>query len=630
MTFVISHGRFGVLARGLAAALPATTLLSIACELQAQNMPVASLNETVVTATRSARPATDVVADVTIIDRAEIERAGPVGLADVLARVPGIELARNGGPAHSTSIFVRGGEGRHTAVLVNGVRLDSQTTSGGAAWNAIPLAQIDRIEVVRGPASAVYGSDSVAGVIQIFTKKGEGAFTPVVALNYGSFHTRRTDFSASGSNGAFDYSFGLSDGASQGFDVRPRVAPPQTPDPDADGYQARSANARLGYQLAGGHRLEVNLLQSRVEAQYDNTFDASKRDYRRINTVQTLGLQLASDWTANYSTKIGISRGKDSGEESIGGGRDESRIGSVLLHNEYRSGPHLLSAAIERRTDDFLLTDTPRIDRRKSQTGTALGYTWSQDAHTLQLSARHDSDEEVGGKTTGSAAYALALNPVWKAHASAGTSFRVPTLYQRFSQYGAAGLQPESGRNLEAGLKYQQGSSVFSVTAYRNRLTNLLSFLSGQQASSCPSPALGCYANTAKAQYQGITFAAAQRLGMVGVYGSLDLQDPRDQVLDKQLPRRARRHMVLGADTQLGGWQVGADMLLSSQRFDNAANTRVLPGYAVVNLSASTALSRDWKLSAKLENLTDKVYETAGTYAMPRRGVYTGLTWAPR
>jgi len=606
----------------LAAAASAACCVSVSASAQTGATP--QLKETVVTATRTARPVGDVVADVTIIDREVIERSGAVGVVDVLARVPGIEITRNGGTGNAASVFIRGGESRHTAVLIDGVRVDSHTTSGGATWSSIPLAQIDRIEIVRGPTSAVYGSDAVAGVIQIFTKKGQGAFSPSISFGYGSYNTRKLDFAASGSSGSFDYSVGLSQATSEGFNIRPNVTPLQNP--DADGYRSNSANARLGFQITPDQRLEATLLQSRVDAQYDN---GATRDYRRINKLQTVGVNWLANWTERWSSKVGLTQSIDRGEESIGGAVDQTRVNGVVWQNEYRVGPHQLSATLEQRRDEFLLTSAPRVDRSKSQSGLALGYGWSQSAHTVQLNLRHDDDSEFGGKTTGSAAYAYALTPQWKLSASAGTSFRTPTLYQRFSQYGVANLQPESGRNAELGLKYAEGSHDYGVTVYRNRINNLLTFLSGASATGCPSPALGCYANTAQARYQGVTFSGSERFTGFRVYGSLDLQDPRDVLLDKQLARRARRHATLGVDTMLSGWTVAADLLLSARRYDTAANTTVLPGYSLVNLSASTPLSRDWKLLARVDNLTDKVYQTAMGYAMARRTVYVGLTWAP-
>ncbi|RYX95709.1 MAG: TonB-dependent receptor [Comamonadaceae bacterium] len=611
--------RVAALPLALAAAFPASSF--------AQSTLTPQLQETVVTATRSAKPVGDVVADVTIIDRETIERAGAVGLADVLARVPGFEITRNGGIANSGGVFIRGGESRHTAVLIDGVRVDSQSTSGGANLGAIPLSQIDRIEIVRGPTSAVYGSDAVAGVIQIFTKKGEGAFSPSVTFGLASDNTKKLDLYASGSAGvdsAFDYSVGLSQAKSEGFSVRRGY------NPDKDGYDVLAGNARLGFQVNPGHRVEATLLHSRTEAKYDTTPITNRNpNVARINTLESLGANWQAKWTDRYSTKLSVSQSKDRGEEAVGGALDETNISSVLFQNEYRLGAHQFSALLEHRTDDFLLTSGTRVDRNKSQDGVGLGYGWSQDAHTVQLNLRRDRDSEFGGKTTGSAAYAFAITPAWKVSASAGTSYRVPTLYQRFSQYGVAGLKPETGRNVEAALKYAQGTSEYSATVYRNKLTNLLTFLSGAPAAVCPSASIGCYANTARAQYDGVTFAGSERLGQFRVYGSLDVQDPRDKTTNRTLPRRARQHAVLGADTSVAGWTVAGDVLTSGTRFDSATSQLVLPGYTLVNLSASTAISREWKLVTKLDNLTDKVYETAGTYVTPRRTLYVGLTWAP-
>lgn len=625
----VFRARLAVLPFAVAAAFPALA------QTAAPSIP--QLRENMVTATRSAQAIGDVVADVTIIDKDVIDRAGAVGIVDVLARVPGIEITRNGGTGSNSSLFIRGGETRQTAVLINGIRIDSQTTSGGASWSAIPLAQIERIEIVRGPTSAVYGSDAVAGVIQIFTKKGEGSFAPVIALEIGAYNTHRIDFSASGSVNAFDYSIGVSEGTSGGFNARP--APAATVlNLDSDGYKARSANTRLGFQISRDHRVEATILQSINDAQYDgglsstaaNLTAARATDYRRVSILQAAGVQWLAQWTDRYSTKIGISKSTDKGEENIGRSMDQTQISNLLLQNEYKIGAHLLSATVEDRRDQFLLTTVPRVDRSKSQSGVGLGYSWSGAGHGVQLNMRNDRDSEFGGKTTGSAAYAYAITPRLRLSASGGTSYRVPTLYQRFSQYGVANLKPESGRNTELGLKYQDGPTSFSATAYRNKVTNLLSFLSGAQAVGCPVPATGCYSNTAQAEYSGVTFAAEGRISRVRVYGSLDAQNPRDPVLGKQLARRARQHALVGADTQIGGWRYAADLLLSQKRFDTAANTTQLPGYGLVNLSVSTQLSRDWKFMAKLDNLTDKDYQTAIGYAMARRALYVGLTWAPQ
>jgi vitamin B12 transporter len=188
---------------------------------------------------------------------------------------------------------------------------------------------------------------------------------------------------------------------------------------------------------------------------------------------------------------------------------------------------------------------------------------------------------------------------------------------------------------VEVALKYSQGTARYGVTAYRNRLTNLLSYVTGNGPCLNGGPPTvlsnrGCYANTAQAQYTGLTFTAAETLGNVHIHGSLDLQNPKNLVTNRTLQRRSRHYGTLGAEMPLGSWQLATDLVMASHTFDSDTSNVVLPGYSLVNLSATTALSRDWKLVAKLDNVADKAYQTAGTYANGQRSLYVGLTWAPQ
>lgn len=605
MKTCISNVRLALLPLALAAAFPSFS----------QTQMVPQLRETVVTATRSAQPLSDVVADVSIIDREQIERSGATGLADVLKRVPGIEISRNGGPSATTSVFLRGAESRFTAVFIDGVRVDSQAT-GGAAWESIPLALIDRIEVLRGPAGAVYGSDALGGVIQIFTKRGEEGFAPFVGVGLGSDNTRKLDAGFSGASGGFDYALGLAHEKSDGFNARTVV----TQNPDLDGYRIQSANLRLGFQLNKAHRLEASYLTSDSNSGYDNGLG---KDDRNLHELHTLGLNWQAQWTDAWSTRLSLTDSSDRYETMPSPYRTLTKLRGYTLQNELRLGAHLLSAALERKEDH--LENAP-INRGRSQNAVALGYGYTDKRHTVQLNLRHDQDSEFGGKTTGSAAYAYAFTPAWRATASAGTAFRAPTLYHRFSAYGVSTLLPESSRNVELGLRWSQGASSAGLVAYRNKVDNLITFAG---AGPCAS-SFGCYANTARAEYSGVTFSAAHAVGGVNLAASLDLQNPRDLDTGRQLARRAKKHGTLSADTRVGSWLLGAEAQFSGQRFDDAANKQVLSGYSLLNLSASTSLTKDWTLLARVDNLADKQYELARTYATAGRSVYVGVKWAPK
>ena len=606
MKTVFASARLAVLPLALAAAFPSWA--------QTQ------LKEVVVTATRVAQPVSDLVADVTVIDFEAIQRSAAVSVADVLARIPGIEISRTGGPGANTSVFLRGAESRFTAVYIDGVRIDSQST-GGASWNTIPLAQIDRIEVLRGPASAVYGSDALGGVIQLFTKRGETGVAPFASVGWGTYGTRKLNAGVSGASQAFDYSMGFADARSHGFNSLLVAGA----NPDNDGYRSQSGNARLGLQISPGQRLEATVLASHLNAQYDDEFGGPTTDDHAQSRLRAVGLNWSAQWSDIYSTKLAVTDSRDTYATSPSVYTTETRLRGYVLQNEFHSGAHRITAALERK-EDHLVNDP--LDSARFDDALAVGYGWQQQAHTLQLNVRHDKDSEFGGHNTGSAAYGYAFTPQWRATASVGTAFRAPTLYQRFSEYGAANLQPETSHNAELGLRYAAGTDTLGLVAYRNTFSNLISFVG---AGACASP-YGCYANTARAQNQGVTLSGGTRLGQVNLQASADLQNPRNLDNGQQLARRARRHGTLGADTLLAGWTVGSTLQFSGKRFeyDYLGNTTVLGGYTLLGLNASTPLAPAWTVLARVDNLANKAYQTANTYASAGRSVYVGVSWAAR
>ncbi|MBP6896900.1 MAG: TonB-dependent receptor [Pseudacidovorax sp.] len=605
----------------------------------------ATLQETVVTATRVEQPLSELVSDVSVIDRQAIENSGATGVADLLARLPGVQISRNGGIGNTTSVFLRGAETRFTAVYLDGVRIDSQST-GGAAWESLPLGQIDRIEVLRGPAAAVYGSDAIGGVVQLFTRRGEDGFSPSVSVGAGSRGLRDAQVGLSGKSGAFDYSLGAGYTTTRGFDVR---TPNINHNPDDDLYRATSGNVRLGWQINAQHRIEATVLESETTSGYDATSGTGYRlatatDDRNLYHLRTAGLSWTAQWTEHWKTLLQVTDSNSRYETTsarIAAGYagypsttyiTDTQLRGYLLQAEGKYGPHRFTAALERREDELLnpsLTDWRKtLNRDRAQDAVALGYGFHQGAHTVQLNVRHDDDSEFGGKTTGSASYGYEFVRNWRVTAAAGTAFRAPTLYQRFSEYGDASLKPETGRNAEVGLRYGDGRTNASLVVYENRVRNLIVFSS--TSTSCAS-LFGCYASVGRAVYQGATLAADHRFGdHFTLRGSIDVQDPKDSETGRQLPRRAKRYATFGGDWTQGIWTVGAEVQLASRRFDDTANKIVLAGYGLLNLYGSVQLRPDLRLVARLDNATDKNYMLANNYATAGRTAYVGLKWTPR
>ena len=587
----------------------------------AQTQPATTTpDRVVVTATRAPQNLSSVLADISVVEREQIERSGARGVADLLARLPGIEFARNGGPGTTTSLFIRGSESRHTALYIDGVRVDSQST-GGAAWEQIPLDQIERIEVLRGPAAAMYGSDAVAGVVQLFTKRGKGAARPTAALTMGSYDTVQAQAGISGSADALDYSLSAGTGRSEGFDARTAAAAGHNT--DKDGWKRNSVQGRAGFQLSPAHRVDASLLASNLRSGYDGSATADDQNH---HTLRTGSLAWEGRWNAESTTRAQLGQTESTYETQPSFYRTETTLKNYTLQHQQRFGAQLLAVTLERREDALFNPATAfSADLRGQRHQDAGGLGWRGDFgnHGLQAHVRHDEDSEFGGKNTGSLAWGWTFVPQWRLTASTATSFRVPTLYQRFSQYGNAALVPETGRNVELGLRWATAGSEASLTAWRNKITNLINF--GAKGPCADS--FGCYVNVGRAELKGLTLAGRTQWGAVALRGSVDWHDPRNVVSDKLLTRRAQRLATFSAETQLAGWLLGTEVQAAGLRFDNAANTQRLGGYALVSLFVSKTLMPGLALEARVDNLADKDYQLARTYATAGRNGQVTLRW---
>ncbi len=620
-------GRVSIIVMTLRTNRPAWALVPWAAALAlpafAQQDP--TLNPVVVTATRSAVPLTDLLADVSVIDRDAIEQSGALSVADLLKRQPGLTISQTGGPASPTSVFVRGADGRFTAVFVDGVRVDSQAT-GGASWEGIPLAQIDRIEVLRGPAAAIYGSDAVGGVVQLFTRQGEAGFFPTARVAVGRYGTRELSAGLRGGEGAVDYALGVSQDRSDGFDAKPAGN-----NHDRDGYRNQAFSGRLGWKLAPGQKIDLTVLDSNTESGYDGS-PAPKRDIAKRH-LQTVGANWSSRWSDTWSTRVGMTQGTDRYETSPSVYKTDTDVRTYLLRNELRLAGGLVTADVERREDALQNSETqPTAHTKRHQNALALGYGVRAGAHSLQVNARRDDDSEFGGKSTGALAYGYALTPTLRATASTGTAFRVPTLYQRFSIYGSAGLQPETSRNNELGLRWQSGADRLSVVAYRSTIANLINWEETRggciNASDPDYP--GCFANTGHARLSGTTLSGATQVARVNLSASVDWMTPTNTDTGKLLARRPKQQATLAASTPVAGWRLGAELQDVGARYDDAWNTTRLAPYTLLHLSLARQIDRDWRLIARVDNVTDQAYALARGYATPGRAFSVALSWAPQ
>ena len=577
----------------------------------------------VVTANREPQPLHKVMADVSVVTREDIERYAGRAVADVLQTLPGFEIVRNGHVYGVSSVYLRGAESRHLLVLIDGARVDTQSGSGGVNWEALPLSEVERIEVVRGPASAIYGSDAIAGVVQIFTRQGRGPMQLSLGLGLGSQGLVQGDASLSGSTGAWSYSLGGTRSRASGFNVRNNTVAGSRASDD-DNYQASSAHARLGYRLSERQRFNVNLLSQHSNSGYDASV-SSKFDDRSIHDVDTVSAGWVAQWLDAWRSTVTVGQSDSRYETRPAGYLTRTEVRNGAWANQFSWGRHTLHATLEGR-EDRLTNKSVSGDHDVQRDGAlGLGYDWQGQDLSVQTALREDHHSAFGNHVTGSVAAAYDLTKQWRVRASWGTSFRAPTLYQRFSEYGQATLQPELARTSEMGVQYHAGSTQWGMTVFNSHVSDLIDY----DAPGVCASTRGCYRNVGRAKLRGVELSGAVTLASVRWSGSLNVDDPRNAQTDKLLPRRARAHASVRAETNWAQWMWGAQMQWAGARFDDAANKNRVGAYVLWGVDAQKDLSQNWKLILRVDNLTDKRYETARTYNSPGRSVFMGLRWTP-
>ncbi len=583
--------------------------------------PPAKLAPVAVTATRSAQPIADLLADLTVIDAAEIARAGVHGLAELLQRQAGVEIARNGGPASVSGIFIRGANRGQTLVLVDGQRVGSAST-GATTLEAIPLEAIERIEILRGPASSLYGADAIGGVIQIFTRAAAPTPQASLSASYGSHATRAINAAVAGSAGPLRLALQAAAVDSEGFNAVSN-AEAYGYNPDRDGYASRNATFDLALPLADGHELGAKYLHNRQDAQYDG---GPGYDDRTLTTLESWQLtsrnRLAPFWTSRLTA--GQSSDDSVSQTGFGEFPFATRQRQLTWQNEFALPAGTLTAGYEWRQERVDTDAAFAVTRRDTDSLFAI-YQWRDAVQAVQANLRHDESSQYGGQTTGAVAYGYRLAPAWRFTAGAATGFKAPSFNDLYYPgFSTPDLEPETARNVEAGLHWgaalADGTVNARAIAYRNRIEQLIVFRCDPSFNCTPQ-------NVDRATLAGVTLGLDVDVGSFSAVASLDLGNPRDDQTGKLLPRRARQHGAVAVSDALGPARIGVELVASSHRFDDAANTVRLPGYAIVNLTAEWSLLPSLTVFARADNVFDVDYQLAADYATGGATVSAGLRW---
>jgi len=584
---------------------------------------VTEIAPVVVTATRTARTLDESLASVTVIDQADIERLQARSVPDLLRGVQGVQVSNSGGPGKVADLYLRGTSADHVLVLIDGVKVGSATT-GTTAWQDLPLSQIERIEVVRGPRSSLYGSEAIGGVIQIFTRKGGGALTPSLSLGGGSYRSANASGNLSGGGDQGWWRLGASYEDTEGFNACngvPGVAGCFTDEPDRDGYHNLSGSARGGYRFGDRGDIDLFWLGTKARSRFDGDFVNDTK-----TSQQVLGAKGRLRPLDPWALTLSLGQSRDDSDNRLNGAFvtefDTLRQTASLQSDLTLGAGQILTFGADWQNDRIDSTEDYTEDSRDNvglfgQAQATLG------GHDLSASLRQDDNQQFGTQGTGNAAWGYTFAGGVRLLASYGTAFKAPTFNELyFPFYGNPDLAPEQSRSAELGVSGRLGGLSWSLNGYQTKVDDLIVF----GPTFIPE-------NIDQARIRGLELAVSGAIADWHLDANLTLLDPINETAGPDdgnlLPRRAEQSARLDLDRRIGPWGLGLSLIGFGRRFDDAANTLRLDPYATLDLRAEYELTKAWRVQGRLENLFDADYETAAYYNQPGRGIYLTLRYAP-
>ena len=602
-----------------------------------------------VTATRTPISKNNVIADVTTISSEDIERAGSSSLPELLQRQPGIEISNLGGPGKVSTIGIRGTSSTHSIVLVDGIRLSAATT-GFSAIEHIPLSQIEKIEIVRGPASSLYGQDAIGGVIQIFTKKGVDGFKPYVDIGYGSYNTSNFKSGVRAGNNQTTYAINFAAMNSDGFSAfvpNPANAA-NSINLDKDGYKNYSLSSSLSHKINQDYEIDLQYFLSKGKNQFDNRFanfsPSFHGNYRNEIKLETYTMNIKGQINKAWQSSIKLSQSTDKY-------LDLQKLNNFTFEDDanlkdlYKTTQDQLSwqnnVALPRGSItllyDFLKQKIKTTDvyekTQRTNHGVMVGYSLIEDKHNFQSNFRKDFNSVYEDAVTGNIGYAYSIDPNWTIASSYGTAFVSPSfnfLYSLADSFalGNPNLKPEKSKNIEGSIRYKDDSGSMSLTMFQNKIDDFIIYTAPAEAGSRTSTQ-----NLNKAEIQGLTISGDQFFGHFQIKGSATGQSAKNEDTDKYLPRRASLIGNINLNYYIGNWNIGVEETFSGKRFDDKENIVNLSGYALTNIVTDYKINDKLKLNLRLNNVLDKDYSLAAEgrsgfkYQTPGRSLFANLRY---
>lgn len=558
----------------------------------------------IVTATRTEIPLSDAIVPVTVITRENIELSLASDLAELLRFEAGIDIGRNGGPGQSTSLFLRGTESNHTLVLMDGVRMNPGTL-GGAAIQHIAPEIIERIEIVKGARSALFGTDAIGGVINIITRRAEDAYVET-SVGAGSFDSSSTYLS--GGNRTENGAFGVTLNYQETGGYAPRT------DSDIErGYNNLSANLYASRHF-GNNEVSIRHWQTEGNVEYLDFFlNPVDQDFENTTTAAQLNTRIADSGTSKFIVSF---MQDDIIQNQVD---DFVRSDRLSLDWQYSHAftSHTLTGGLFAMDENAsAYSFGSGFDEDTAVSAAFVQDQWSRDRHKTFAALRLTDHETFGRHTTWNAEYAYEISDAWTINAGLGHAFRAPDASDRFGFGGNPALNPELADETQVGLRYSPGDAHrLEIEFYANNIDDLIEF--DLQTFELR--------NIAQAEIRGAQLGYEYRGDGFVIQADVVKQRADNAITGERLLRRAEESASLSYMQDIGPHRVGFSLVASGDREDFGGAK--LAGYLLANLAGQMRLNAAWTLHARIDNLFDTEYQTAENFRMQERGGFIELKY---
>ncbi|GFO72635.1 vitamin B12 transporter [Bathymodiolus japonicus methanotrophic gill symbiont] len=584
---------------------------------------IRSLTPLTVTATRSEHDSRLVSS--TVITRQDIERKQLNTIEQALHGVAGINITNTGGLGKTTSIFMRGTESDHVLALIDGVRAGSATT-GGAAWQHLPISEIESIEVIRGPKSSIYGADAVGGIIHIHTRNAtssDSTVTPAFTAGVGTYAHYKLGAGVSGAVDKAWYNVHISYQQSEGFNSCAGAFGFGcfTNEPDRDGYENYAGTLRLGYQLTDWLTIEGHALYSGGETEFDGSF-VNKTDFGQLTYGGKATIQAMDFW------RIDLTGGEsqDNSTNFLNGTKksvfDTSRVSFSALNNFSITDKHLISLGYDFQNDSIDST-TSYAETSRYNHAVFIQYQGELANNQFTLAYRSDFNQQFGQNSTWNASWGYAFDNGILVSASYGTAFKAPTFNELyFPGFGNSNLNPEKSESYEIGVSGEHFDWEWSLNGYLTYIDNLIAF---DSAIFAPN-------NISKARIMGIEAIMAGRFYGFDLqlnYSALNPKSLDSATFGNILPRRAQQIFRFDIDRQFGNASVGTTLNVEGHRFDDLQNTRYIDGFVTWDLRAEYQFFEQVVLQGAINNILNTQYQTVAGYNTLGLNVFFNVRYTP-